>query len=102
MALTPTPILGPLPAGATQLEQLVQRIINLSVGGAFIALTVVLVWAGIKYLTSGGDPKSVSSAHSTVTWALLGILFLAIAWLILKLIAAFTGVDVTKFCISFL
>lgn len=89
------------PAGAKQLEELIQRIINISVGAAFIALTVVLVWTGIKYLTSGGDAKARSAANSSLTWALLGVLFLAIAWLILKLIYAFTGVNVTKFCLSF-
>ncbi|KKS12137.1 hypothetical protein A2617_02630 [Candidatus Daviesbacteria bacterium RIFOXYD1_FULL_41_10] len=87
-------------AGISELQQLLQRIINLSVGAAFIAVTVVLVVAGIKYLTSGGEPKPLSSAHSAVTWALLGIVFLVIAWLILILIKAMTGVDVTKFCLG--
>lgn len=89
------------PAGLNQLQDLIQRIINISVGIAFIALTVMLVVAGIKYLTSGGEPKQLSSANNTVTWALLGMLFLVIAWLVLKLIQAFTGVQVTQFCIGF-
>lgn len=88
-------------AGVGQLQELVQRIINLSVGLAFIILTVMLVVAGIRYLTSGGDPKGLSAASNALTWALLGMLFLVIAWLILLLIKAFTGVDVTIFCISF-
>lgn len=88
------------PAGLTQLEELIKRAINLSVGVAFIALTIVLVWAGIQYLTSGGEPKAKSTANSTITWALLGIVFLALAWLLLKLVTAFTGADVTKFCFS--
>lgn len=89
------------PAGIEQLQQLVQRIMNISVGLAFMAVTVVLFYAGFKYLTSGGEPKALGQAASAITWALLGILFLAIAWLVLKLIAAFTGVDVTQFCLGF-
>lgn len=89
------------PAGVVQLQQLIQRIINLLVEAAFIALTVMLLWAGIQFLTSGGDAKVLGRASQTVTWALLGILFLGIAWLILKLIEAFTGVNVTEFCIGF-
>lgn len=92
---------NPGPAGLIQFQELIQRIINLSVGAAFLALTVMLVIAAIKFLTSGGEPKPLQSATQTVTWALLGILFLAIAWLILKLIEAFTGVQVTKFCLGF-
>jgi hypothetical protein len=93
--------MGPAPAGLDQLQDLIQRTINLSVGGAFIVLTMMLVVAGIKYLTSGGEPKALNSANNTLTWALLGILFLAIGWLLLRLIAAFTGVEVTQFCLGF-
>lgn len=92
---------NPGPAGVLQLQQLIVRVINLSVGLAFIALIVVLVYAGIRFLTSGGDPKVLTTQANTVTWALMGILFLALAWLILKLIAVFTGVDITNFCIGF-
>jgi hypothetical protein len=92
--------LGPPPAGATQIQELITRIINLSVGGAFIALTVVLVWAGVKYITSGGEQKSIMNAHQTVTWAFIGVFFLALAWIILRLIQAFTGVNVTQFSIN--
>lgn len=92
--------LGPNPAGLPQLQQLFTRIINLSVGASFIVLTIVLFYAGIRFLTSGGDQKSIKAAADTITWGLLGILFLVLAWLILKLIEAFTGVPVTKFCLG--
>lgn len=89
------------PAGFAQLEQLLQRILNLSVGLTFIALTIMLVLGGIKFLTSGGEQKGIQQGSNTITWALLGILFLVLAWLILQLIQAFTGIQVTKFCFSF-
>lgn len=97
----PTPNLGPDPANLVHLQQLIQRIINVSVGLAFIALTVVLVYTGILFLTSGGDQKATQNAYSSLTWALLGVLFLGLAWLILLLIKAFTGVNVTQFCLGF-
>lgn len=88
---------GPSPAGLAEIEKVVSSTISAVVGLAFIVSLVLLIWAGIKYLTSGGEPKAIQAAHQTVTWALLGILFLAIAWLILQLIQAFTGVGVTIF-----
>lgn len=91
---------GGCPAGLDQLEAVVGQIISVIVGLGFIASLVMLVWAGFKYLTSGGEPKAVQQAHFTLTWALLGILFLAIAWLILLLIQTFTGVEVTSFNIK--
>ena len=93
--------MGPNPAGALQLQELIQRVINLSIPLAFIVLTIMLIVTGIKFLTSGGEPKALQSASASLTWALLGIVFLVIAWLILLLIKAFTGADVTQFCLGF-
>lgn len=89
-----------MPAGLQEIEDIVGNIISVVVGLGFIAMLVLLVMAGFKYLTSGGEPKAIQSAHQTVTWALLGVLFMAIAWLILQLVAGFTGIDVTVFNIK--
>lgn len=83
--------LGPEPAGINQVQNLYTRVVNISVGAAFVALVVVLVITGIKFITSGGDAKSISAASQAIVWGLLGILFLALAWISLQLIAAFTG-----------
>lgn len=88
--------LGQQPAGLTQIATIFARVINLAVGISFVALVIVLVYAGFRYLTSGGEAKAVASATQAVTWGLLGILFLAIAWLIIQLIAAFTGIEALK------
>lgn len=99
-AQTPNPSLGPEPAGPADLEAAFSQIISVSVGLAFVALVFALVWGGIKYLISGGEAKAVQQARQTITWAILGIIFLIVAWLVLLLIEAFTGVKVTVFCIN--
>ncbi len=88
-------------AGIVQLQELVLRFINISVRAAFIVLLIMLISAGIKYITSGGDSKSLGKASMTITWSLLGILFLVLAWLILLLVQAFTNVQVTQFCLTY-
>ncbi len=105
--MTPTPalncdphILGNCPAGLTDLEGVFTNVISVVVGLGFIVLLVMLLTAGFKYLTSGGEPKAIQAAHQTVTWALLGILFMAIAWIVLQLIKVFTGIDVLHFKIG--
>lgn len=92
--------MGPDPAGLIQLEILFKQIINIFVGLSFIALVIMLFWAGVRFLTSGGEPNAVKAASQTVTWALLGMLFLVIAWLILQLIKTFTGIDITFFDVT--
>ncbi len=89
----PNDPLGCAPAGVGDVETLFSRLLNISVGAAFIALVVVLVVAGIKFITSGGDAKSLTAASQAIVWGLLGILFMAIAWLIIQLIAVFTGIN---------
>lgn len=90
-------MLGPSPAGLQQIEKTFSTFISVSVGLAFVALLVMVILAGFKYLTSGGEPKAVQSAHTTLTWALLGIFIMAVAWIVLLLIQALTGVDVLHF-----
>lgn len=94
--------MNPPPAGLDQLEATFKSIVSVVVGIGFIALLAMLVWAGFKYLTSGGEPKIIQQAHQTVTWALLGMVFMIIAWIVLQLIKAFTGVDVTVFDLNVL
>lgn len=91
---------GPCPAGLNDIENTVANVISVVVGLGFIAALVLLIMTGIKYLISGGEPKAIQAAHLTLTFALLGVALLAISWLILQLIANFTGVDVTVFDIK--
>jgi hypothetical protein len=89
-------------SGILQIQQLVTRLINISVNIAFMALTVWLVWGALKFfITSGGDPKALAQAWSSVTWAFMGIFFLVLAYLVMKLIFAATGAPVTAFCLGF-
>lgn len=91
---------GPCPSGLDQIESVFSNVISVMVGLGFIALLVVVIMAGFKYLRSGGEPKALQSAHQTFTWAILGILFMIIAWLTLVLIENFTGIHVTTFNIK--
>lgn len=94
--------MNPGAAGIVQIQELITRLISISVALAFIIFSIVMVYAGIRFITSGGDPKSIAAASQAITWGFLGILFLVLAWLILILIEAFTGVPVSKtFCLGF-
>lgn len=92
--------MGPDPAGLEQIEQMIGNVITVIVALGFIALLILIITAGFKYLTSGGEPKSIQSAHHTLTWALLGLFMMIIAWLALQLIQGFTGINVTIFDIK--
>lgn len=79
------------------LEVVFARILQIFVSLAVLALFVMLVIGGFKYLTSGGDQKKTAEAQQTMTYAIAGIVLMVLAFLIFKLIENFTGVTVTKF-----
>lgn len=79
------------------LEAVFQNILTVAISLALLALFVMLLIGGFKYLTSGGDQKATATAQQTMTSALIGIVLLALAFIIFKLIEQFTGVNVTKF-----
>jgi hypothetical protein len=81
------------------LEAVFSNILTVAVSLATLALFVMLIVGGFKFLTSGGDPKAAAGAKNTMTYAIIGIVMMAVAYLIFSLIEYFTGVNITKFTI---
>lgn len=79
------------------LEGVFENVVTAVLGFAGIVLFIMLVVGGFKYITAGDDPKSVEQAKKTLTFAILGIVLLASAYLILRLIEQITGAPVTQF-----
>lgn len=81
------------------LEVVFTRILTISISLAVLALFIMLTIGGFKFLTSGGDQKAAASAQQTMTYAIIGIVLFAVAFIIFKLIESFTGVNITTFTI---
>lgn len=92
--------MGPPPAGLDDLQRVIGSVISVIVGLGFIAMLVLIIWSGFKFLISGGEPKAIQAARQTFSWAILGILFMIVAWLALQLIASFTGLPINIFNIK--
>ena len=61
--------------------------------GGLAAITTVffVIFAGIKFINSGGDPKQVEGARKTITFAIIGFVIVLLSFTIIKAVAAFTG-----------
>lgn len=57
-------------AGSGQLQQILTVV--LGIFGAIAVLIIVI--AGLKFVTSGGNPQSVSKARSTILYAIIGLI----------------------------
>jgi len=82
------------------LEGLFQNFVNSLLALAGIALFIMLIMGGFKYLSSSGDPKAVEAAKNTLTYAIIGMVLIALTFLILRLVENFTGAGVTNFRIT--
>lgn len=75
----------------------IERIFNVAVRLAGVAVFIMLIVGGFQYLTAGGDPKKTQAAGSTITSAIFGLVAVILIWFVLLFIHKFTGVDVTQF-----
>lgn len=81
------------------LECIFLAILHIAIRLAGLAVFIMLIIGGFKYLTAAGDPKSAQAAKNTITYAIFGLVLILFAWFILYFIEYFTGVKVTEFTI---
>jgi len=73
-------------------------VISIALPIAGVVIFVMLVIGGFRYITSAGDPRKLEGAKGTLTYAILGLLLIALAFLILVAISNFTNVpDILNF-----
>jgi hypothetical protein len=78
-------------AGQTQLNRLINRAVNIfSIIVGIIAVIMIIV-AGLKFITSGGDSGKISSARQTIIYALIGLIIVALAQVIVRFVLGQTS-----------
>lgn len=92
-------VAGPEAVQLFELETVFGNTVTAILGLAGIALFLMLLVGGFKFITSGGDPKGVEAAKKTLTYAVGGLVLVASAYLILLFIAEFTDAPILNFII---
>ena len=73
-------------ASTTSFNALLSRIINvLSIIVGVIAVVMIIV-GGLRYITSGGDSSKVGAAKTTIIYAIVGLVIVALAQLIVHFV----------------
>ncbi len=62
---------------------------------AAIIVLFMLIAGAFQWITSGGDKEAVAKARGRITHALIGLVILALAYLILRVVGQLVGVDIT-------
>ncbi len=81
------------PNTLTDLEKIFVNVVTAAVPAAGLVLFVILLFGGLSYMSAGDDAKKVAGARQMITYATIGMVVVAMAFLILKFVALFTGVD---------
>jgi len=64
---------------------------------AAIIAVVFIIFAGVKFIRSGGQPKLVEDARNTLTYAIIGLVVIFLSFAIINFISAATGVTCIKY-----
>lgn len=72
---------------------LIQNVVNAALAFSGLVALVIIIYSGITYITSHGDPQKVESAKKTMTWAIVGLVIVFLSFFIVRLISQLTGVD---------
>ena len=59
------------------------RVLSIITG---IVAVIMLIIGGFKYITSGGDSSKVASAKSTIVYAIVGLIIVALAQVIVQFV----------------
>ena len=91
---------NPPAAPLSDLEAVFANVVSVALELSGIVLFIMLIIGGFGYLTSGGNPKAAEGAKKTITYAIIGLVFIVLALLVMRFIEDFTGVNVTQFTIT--
>jgi uncharacterized BrkB/YihY/UPF0761 family membrane protein len=95
-----TPITAPsgLPQpGAISIEKIISNTLSLIITAGIVVSVIMIVWAGIQWVTSEGDKQKVAAARARLTWAIIGIIIMLISFFIISVINYLFGIQLLNF-----
>lgn len=73
-------------AGNTDITDVIRLIVNIfSIIVGFLAV-IMIIWGGLRYITSGGDSGKITTAKNTIIYALIGLVIVALAQFIVRFV----------------
>jgi hypothetical protein len=78
------------------LECLIANVFTVIITLIGLAAFVMFIVGSVRWLISGGNASNVEKARNTMTYAVVGIVIALSAFIVLNLIAGFTGVETIK------
>lgn len=74
------------PSGTPNINSVIENGINIFTIIIGIVAVVMILAAGFKYVTSGGDSNKIASAKNTLVYAVVGLVLVALSQFIVKFV----------------
>lgn len=72
--------------GGSDIQRVITVVIQILSTIAGIAAVIMLIVGGLKYITANGDSSSISSAKTTIIYAIIGLIIVAMAQIIVRFV----------------
>jgi len=70
---------------------LLSNLINAAIALSAAVALIFIIWSGIQLITANGDAEKISGAKKTLTFAIMGFVFIALSFVIFNFVFAITG-----------
>jgi hypothetical protein len=68
----------------TKINDIIHTIVNLLSALVGVVAVIMIIVGGFRYITSGGNDTSVTSAKNTILYAIIGLVVVALAQIIVR------------------
>lgn len=76
------------PSNGVAINSVITAVINVLSMVVGVVAVIMIIVGGFKYVTSNGDSSAISSARSTITYAIVGLIIVALAQVIVRFVLA--------------
>lgn len=84
-----------LPTAFENLGDVISALLPAVVSLAGLACFAYLIYGGLRWLTSGGDPKAAGDAQKVITNAVIGLTIVFCSWWLIRIIEVVLGLEIT-------
>lgn len=73
-------------ASGSTVNTLIATVINILSLVVGVVAVIMIIVGGLKYITSGGDSSNITGAKNTILYAIIGLVFVALAQVIVRFV----------------
>ncbi len=81
-----------IPSGASSPSNIILASLNLLVIAVVVGALIFMLYGGILWTTSGGDKAKIDKARRTITYSIVGLVVMTLAFVIIQTVGLLLGV----------